>query len=273
MKGSDMPSALRHPRVLAALALVGLVAGCSSINVRQPIASVFGSAEKPKTPARVVAIWTDATAQRPDGPSTRGFGGRLMFYGPDGDTPLLVDGSLVVYAFDEHNRGAVPDRKYVFTPEQFARHHSKSKLGHSYSVWIPAALERADARRPAGQDTAQGDWQGAAVELRGTGGHAQRSRSTRCALRHVPRPAGGGLTGGRAEQDANRHHPHPAPLWAPQTGRAGPQSPSPGKRVATRCASGERCAGEERGGPNTPAAYWTAGAADGDGEATGWTTN
>ncbi len=45
-----------------------------------------------------------------------------------------------MYVFDETNRdpnNERPDRKYVFTKEQLASHYSKSKLGHSYSVWIP----------------------------------------------------------------------------------------------------------------------------------------
>ena len=49
-------------------------------------------------------------------------------------------GSLVVYAFDETDRDPAnmkPDRKFVFTQEQFEKHYSKSTLGHSYSVWLP----------------------------------------------------------------------------------------------------------------------------------------
>ena len=56
------------------------------------------------------------------------------------DEPIKVDGTLTVYVFDETNRdpnNVRPDRKYVFTKEQFPSHYSKSKFGHSYSVWIP----------------------------------------------------------------------------------------------------------------------------------------
>ncbi|HEY2760311.1 MAG TPA: hypothetical protein VGI75_06200, partial [Pirellulales bacterium] len=70
----------------------------------------------------------------------RGFGGRLYFYGKDPNKPVKVKGSLVVYAFDETNRdpkNVIPDKKYVFTPEQFQRKYSKSTLGDSYSVWLP----------------------------------------------------------------------------------------------------------------------------------------
>ena len=63
-----------------------------------------------------------------------------MFYEGKNEEPVKVDGTLVVYAFDETDRdanNARPDRKYVFTPEQVPPHYSKSKIGHSYSVWLP----------------------------------------------------------------------------------------------------------------------------------------
>lgn len=109
-------------------------------NLRRDIPWRIGEVVSPKTPTKIVAVWTDAVLHQAGKPATRGFGGRLMFYGPEDNTPLKVEGTLVVYAFDEEGRlptDVKPDRKYVFPPDQFARHYSKSKLGHSYSVWIP----------------------------------------------------------------------------------------------------------------------------------------
>jgi hypothetical protein len=63
-----------------------------------------------------------------------------MFYEGKKENPVKVEGTLAVYAFDENGRdsnSARPDRKYVITQEQLAAHYSKSKIGHSYSVWIP----------------------------------------------------------------------------------------------------------------------------------------
>jgi hypothetical protein len=85
-------------------------------------------------------VWTDAVQQQAGQAPTRGFGGRLMFYEGKGDKPVKVDGTLVVYAFDETGRdpnNAKPDRKFVFPPEQIPSHYSKSQIGHSYSVWVP----------------------------------------------------------------------------------------------------------------------------------------
>ena len=70
----------------------------------------------------------------------RGFGGRLIFYGEEKDKPVLVEGQLVVYAFDESQRDPTdnkPTRRYVFPPDQVARRMSKTSLGPSYSFWLP----------------------------------------------------------------------------------------------------------------------------------------
>jgi hypothetical protein len=118
---------------------VALGAGCTSWNVNKNAPWPVGE-EKPKTPDKIVSVWTDTVLYRTDKAPERGFGGRLMFYQGKKEQPVKVDGTIVVYAFDETNRAAnnsKPDRKYVFTPEQIPAHYSKSKIGHSYSLWIP----------------------------------------------------------------------------------------------------------------------------------------
>jgi hypothetical protein len=100
----------------------------------------FKGDDKPGKPDKVVALWTDTVLNRSNTPPVRGFGGRLMFYEGKKENPVKIDGMLVVYAFDENGPNSDstrPDRKYVFTPEQVPAHYSKSKIGHSYSVWIP----------------------------------------------------------------------------------------------------------------------------------------
>jgi len=62
-----------------------------------------------------------------------------MFYGQDKHKPIRVEGSLIVYAWDD-SKGSMeraPDRKYVFTAETLQNHYSESRLGHSYSFWVP----------------------------------------------------------------------------------------------------------------------------------------
>lgn len=94
----------------------------------------------PQMPSRLVSTWQDAVLTQVGKKAQRGFGGRILFFNQTSEDPIRVDGQLVVYAYDENDRPAHethPTRRYVFPPEQFARHESECKLGPSYSVWLP----------------------------------------------------------------------------------------------------------------------------------------
>jgi len=125
---------VRTPRYLLIPLLI--LAGCSSLRLNSSIPFVE---EKPQQPASLAAIWQDTALAQPNQPPKRGFLGRLVFYGEKGGKPIRVEGTLVVYAFEENGGGpekVKPDRKYVFTPEQFAEHHTKCDLGHAYNVFV-----------------------------------------------------------------------------------------------------------------------------------------
>jgi hypothetical protein len=91
-------------------------------------------------PVRMVGTWVDTVHTKAGEPAERGFGGRLVFYAAKEDKPILVDGQLVVYAFDETGRAVTdnkPTRRYVFPPDQMPLHMSESELGASYSFFLP----------------------------------------------------------------------------------------------------------------------------------------
>lgn len=119
--------------------LLAATTGCSALKLQTPKVWPFAD-DKPGSPTSVVALWTDTVKYQPNQLPQRGFGGRLMFYEKNKKDPVKVEGTLVVYAFEERSGVSDkvrPDRKYVFTKEQLARHYSESKIGHSYSVWLP----------------------------------------------------------------------------------------------------------------------------------------
>lgn len=125
---------------IALSATLLLACGCTQFDLNKNIPWGDGDDVPAGTPTKVVAVWTDTVLYRTGREPVRGFGGRLMFYAGEKEKPIQVDGSLVVYAFDEEGRDEAdtrPDRKYVFTPEQLPKHYSRSDIGHSYSVWIP----------------------------------------------------------------------------------------------------------------------------------------
>jgi hypothetical protein len=127
-------------RFLLSIAATATLAGCADLDLRKNIPWGEGKDGKAEKPMQVVAFWSNAVQNRPEQGGLRGFGARLYFYGKNPNKPVKVNGSLVVYAFDETNRdpnNVVPDKKYVFTADQLKAKYSKSDLGHSYSVWLP----------------------------------------------------------------------------------------------------------------------------------------
>jgi hypothetical protein len=91
-------------------------------------------------PVRMVGMWTDTVYTQAGQKPQRGFGGRIMFYEKAEKNPIIVDGQLVVYAFDETKRDPAdnkPTRRYVFPADQMPVHMSKSEMGTSYSFWLP----------------------------------------------------------------------------------------------------------------------------------------
>ncbi len=126
----------------AVVALIAAVCGCTAMNLPKPpkIDLPWSESNKPQIPDSVVAMWTDTVMQQSGKQGVRGFGGRLMFYKKNKEEPVKVEGTLSVFAFRDNGQDpttTVPEKKYVFLPEQLEKHYSESELGHSYSIWLP----------------------------------------------------------------------------------------------------------------------------------------
>ncbi len=123
------------------LGIAVAMSGCSTLKVDKPDVWPLNVYEKSDSPTKVSAVWSDTIYYQPNQTPTRGFGGRIMFYEGDKKESVKIDGELTVYAFEEKGEKSEdkvrPDRKFVFTSEELAKHYSKSKIGHSYSVWLP----------------------------------------------------------------------------------------------------------------------------------------
>lgn len=114
-----------------------LFSGCAVFDT--DFAGIFEKKPEFQTPHQVIPLWTDTVLHQPGKKGQRGCGGRFMFYTASGKEGVRVDGTLTVYVWDDsrssHQRK--PDRKYVFTADHLQEHYSRSKVGDSYSFWIP----------------------------------------------------------------------------------------------------------------------------------------
>lgn len=134
------PSGFRHHCVRCLIPLlcgVAVLPGCATLT-SLPVSWLE---EKPEyvTPHQIIPVWSDTVLHQSGQKGARGCGGRIMFYPAEGKRAVRVDGSLVVYAWDESKQeeDRKPDRKYVFRANDLQKHYSKSKIGDSYSFWIP----------------------------------------------------------------------------------------------------------------------------------------
>jgi hypothetical protein len=121
------------------LAAVATFCGCAKFNLPDSV-NWFEKEPQPLVPQRMVPVWTHSVMNRAGQPSQRGFGGRISFFGTDNQAPILVDGQLTVYAFDDDDPdpdNPAPEKKFIFPRDRLASHQSESNLGPSYSFWLP----------------------------------------------------------------------------------------------------------------------------------------
>ena len=102
--------------------------------------------KSPGPATTVLATWEPAVSNGNN--PERGFGGRVYFYDSERNRPVKIKGTVIVYAFDEDGRSpgdAKPNEGYVFDSKTLNSKgvYAKSKLGHSYNLWIPI-----DAAKP-----------------------------------------------------------------------------------------------------------------------------
>ena len=135
---------MKNITILTICLTVMCFTGCLSM-VKAPDMSAL----KPPGPVTsVVAAWHPAVSNGEN--SMRGFGGRVYLYDQD-MRPTKAKGTIVVYLFDEDGRSpddAKPDEGITFDAKMLNSRdvYAKSKLGHSYKLWIPV-----DAAGPDGQ--------------------------------------------------------------------------------------------------------------------------
>jgi len=131
---------LRLSRFFPLLVLTGLASGCAQIDLHETL-RLPGTKPLPAVPTRMSDMWTETVMTQTGEKPVRGFGGRVMFYNHHNSSePVRVDGKFIVFVFDAEENQAVstvPERVFVFPRERLDKHSSKSKLGYSYSFWLP----------------------------------------------------------------------------------------------------------------------------------------
>jgi hypothetical protein len=138
LAGGARAGSLRHG-LLALLALLS-TAGCATMPLFGLKAAKFDQAD-PKNPAiEVLAFWQPSDGPGPAGVPVRGFGGQVYFFTKQNESPVLVDGTVRIYVFDD--QGSVKQQSKPIGEFDFDSRHWNalahgSALGPGYGIFIP----------------------------------------------------------------------------------------------------------------------------------------
>ena len=125
---------MRHIIFPAICSLLLAFTGCMSLPTVD-----LSALQSPGPVTSITAAWEPAVSN--DNQPMRGFGGRVYFYDAE-NRPVKINGRVVVYAFDEKGRAksdSRPSEGFEFDEKTLNSKgvYKKSKLGHSYNLWIP----------------------------------------------------------------------------------------------------------------------------------------
>lgn len=138
---------------LAALKLVALISmcsGCLTTGAGAPSMSMPKVA-LPKWDmlphgevSQVMALWADGVVVQTDptrnGSPTPGFSSRVYLFGPELGQPLVADGSLIVYLYDDlqpKTDPQLPREVWVIDRASLTKVLKQDALGWGYNLWLP----------------------------------------------------------------------------------------------------------------------------------------
>jgi hypothetical protein len=132
-------------RLISSGALIGLavvlsMAGCASMPWFGLNAAKFEQADVKNPAVEILPFWQASEGPGPKGVPVRGLGGQIYFFAQAKGTPVVVDGALRIYLFDD--RGSVKEQAQPIAVFDFDAAHLKngahnSALGAVYSLFLP----------------------------------------------------------------------------------------------------------------------------------------
>jgi hypothetical protein len=143
MNGAAILSSLTtHHSPLATLLLLLFIApGCASMPLFSFMKSEkFDRADAQNPAAEILALWQPSEGPGQNGVPTRGFNGQIFFFTQAKRGPVVVDGKVRIYLFDD--RGTVeqqgkPICELDYDPVGWNARAHQSSLGPGYAVFIP----------------------------------------------------------------------------------------------------------------------------------------
>lgn len=126
----------RAPELLCIGILALAISGCQTLGL-----DLIGDDAKPVRNVReIVCLWEPAEGIGLDGLPTRGFAGQLLFFEPGSDAPVLVEGDVMIYVFDDQGtpeEQSRPLHQFEFPSPVWQTFARDTNLGPAYQIFIP----------------------------------------------------------------------------------------------------------------------------------------
>ncbi len=133
------------------LSVVGFLSGCVSLTwlpVQDGVSWLSHKAHKTKLIVadeqhpveRIICIWQPGEGRGLDNLPTRGFVGQIFFFNHEFATPIIGNGSVQVFLFDDQGtpeEQVKPLHIFDFTAEAWNRLLVETQLGPAYNLFIP----------------------------------------------------------------------------------------------------------------------------------------
>jgi hypothetical protein len=123
---------------LASIVIATSLTGCATFN------AAFGKKMPRATSGdpvvEIICLWQPGEGRDPDGIPCKGFLGQVMFLNSSTSTPVVMEGSVRIYLFDDQGtpeEQAKPLRIFDFPDGPWQIHLTETAFGPSYSVFVP----------------------------------------------------------------------------------------------------------------------------------------
>ena len=119
-----------------------VLSGCSSLDlVKSPwTRKDFTIADQNNPAVKMLCAWKTVEGTGLDGMPTRGFAGQILFFNRLDAEPVVVEGDVRIYLFDDvgpPSEQAKPIRQFDFKGQAWNIHAMQTTLGPSYNIFIP----------------------------------------------------------------------------------------------------------------------------------------
>jgi hypothetical protein len=148
---SDKPITMNQMiRIISGQFVLGCVfltlSGCSSLDLlsskwnRQD----YTVADENNPAVNMFCAWEPVEGTGLDGMPTRGFAGQILFFNRHDVEPVVVEGDVRIYLFDDvgtPSEQAKPIRQFDFKGQAWNIHANQTTLGPSYNIFLPYTRE------------------------------------------------------------------------------------------------------------------------------------